>query len=152
MSEVGEPASITLRLPPAAAWWPLAGETAGYAAARAGLSAATSARLRLALREACANACSHGRLAELGAPLVIRCDLLPGGALRVAVADQGPGFNPDAVPRPSLDAPLEKRRLGGLGVHLMRHLVDRLEVVAVEGGHEVWLCVDARGEEGEAAQ
>jgi anti-sigma regulatory factor (Ser/Thr protein kinase) len=31
------------------------------------------------------------------------------------------------VPTPSLDAPLGERQVGGLGLHLVRSLMDRLE-------------------------
>jgi serine/threonine-protein kinase RsbW len=38
--------------------------------------------------------------------------------------DQGNAFDPLAQPPPDLDVPLEKRRLGGLGLTLVHALVD----------------------------
>jgi serine/threonine-protein kinase RsbW len=43
------------------------------------------------------------------------------------ITDSGRAFDPFSVPPPDLDAPLEEREIGGLGVHLVRSLMDRLE-------------------------
>ena len=43
------------------------------------------------------------------------------------VSDSGRAFDPLAVPAPNLDAPLAERTLGGLGIHLVRSLMDGVE-------------------------
>lgn len=43
--------------------------------------------------------------------------------------DEGPPFDPLAQPPPDLDAPLEQRTAGGLGLTLMRALVDEARYV-----------------------
>ena len=49
------------------------------------------------------------------------------GELVAQVSDAGRPFNPLEVPPPNLDAPIEERRIGGLGLHIVREMMDRLE-------------------------
>jgi serine/threonine-protein kinase RsbW len=44
----------------------------------------------------------------------------------VRLRDRGPAFDPTHVPDPDLSLPLEERRIGGLGIHLMRHFSDSM--------------------------
>lgn len=47
--------------------------------------------------------------------------------LTIEIVDEGPPFNPlEDAPEPDLDASLEARQVGGLGVHLVRSLMDEL--------------------------
>jgi anti-sigma regulatory factor (Ser/Thr protein kinase) len=41
----------------------------------------------------------------------------------VEFSDQGREFDPASAPPPDLDSPLESRRVGGLGVHLVGQLM-----------------------------
>lgn len=50
-----------------------------------------------------------------------------GGELRVCVEDDGRPFNPLEQPEPDLTLPAEARPVGGLGLHLLRRLFDRIE-------------------------
>lgn len=47
--------------------------------------------------------------------------------LEIAIRDRGRPFNPDDVPEPDLISPLEQRRTGGLGLYLMRKLMDQVD-------------------------
>jgi serine/threonine-protein kinase RsbW len=47
--------------------------------------------------------------------------------LTVQIADAGQSFNPLASPEPKLDASLEEREIGGLGIYLTRKVMDRIE-------------------------
>ncbi len=42
------------------------------------------------------------------------------------IVDQGQPFDPTAHPAPDITLPVEKRPIGGLGIHLMRNLVTSL--------------------------
>ena len=46
--------------------------------------------------------------------------------LVASVADEAKPFDPLQVAAPDLSAPLEQRQLGGLGIHLVRSLMDRV--------------------------
>ena len=47
--------------------------------------------------------------------------------LTTEVTDPGRAFNPLDVAAPDLTAPLAERSLGGLGIHLVRSLMDSVE-------------------------
>jgi len=42
----------------------------------------------------------------------------------VTIKDEGKPFDLSSVPPPDLDTDLDKRRIGGLGIYLMRKLMD----------------------------
>lgn len=113
-------------------------------ARRCGFAEREVARIRLATDEAFTNAVAHS--GEVGAEVRVSCCAL-GTALRVSVHDRGPWFSLADVEAPDLEAPLEKRRIGGLGVHLMRSLMDEVEVVAEAGGKAVVMVKHLGGEE-----
>ena len=57
--------------------------------------------------------------------LVIHIEL--GGKKLVRVEDDGRAFNPLDAPAPDLRSGIDERPIGGLGVHLVRSLMDSLE-------------------------
>lgn len=58
------------------------------------------------------------------------------GSFVVQLRDHSPPFNSNEVPDPDLNTSLEKRQEGGLGIFLMRRLMDRVEF-AREGDENV---------------
>ena len=46
--------------------------------------------------------------------------------IEVEVVDDGRPFDPTALPRPDLNAPLRDRPLGGLGMHFVRNLMSEV--------------------------
>jgi serine/threonine-protein kinase RsbW len=52
---------------------------------------------------------------------------LTGSMLVVTIADDGPAVDPLALPTPDVGAPLQDRRPGGLGIHLVKQLMHRVE-------------------------
>ena len=68
--------------------------------------------------------------------------------LEVRIADRAKPFDPTTAPEPDLSLPLERRPLGGMGVHLMREFADELRYAPRRGGgNEVTLVkrLPARG-------
>jgi anti-sigma regulatory factor (Ser/Thr protein kinase) len=55
------------------------------------------------------------------------------GDIIASVADRGAPFNPLLAPEPDLAAGLEQRDVGGLGIHLVRRLVNSMEYERREG-------------------
>jgi serine/threonine-protein kinase RsbW len=51
------------------------------------------------------------------------------GQIEAAVEDDGKPFNPLELPPPDLNATLAQRDLGGLGIHLVRSLMDEVSYV-----------------------
>jgi len=93
------------------------------------------ADLEIALREALANAMIHGNALERGKRVFLRCYAGPGPAVLIVVRDEGPGFDPRAVPDPREADRLHLRN--GRGLLLMRELMDHVE--HRKGGREVLL-------------
>jgi serine/threonine-protein kinase RsbW len=107
------------------------------AAARAGLGAGEAFELKLALEEAFTNVVRHGYGAEPG-PVEIQVSA-EGGELTVQLEDRAPHFDPTSMPPPALDAPLEYRMPGGLGIHLIRQSVDEWRHEALPDGNRLTL-------------
>jgi serine/threonine-protein kinase RsbW len=55
----------------------------------------------------------------------------------VAVTDRAPLFDPRSAPAFDPTVPLERRRLGGMGIHLMRELMDQVDHRPAAGGGNV---------------
>lgn len=91
---------------------------------------------RLALDELGANLLMHGRGSD--SILRVECRVTP-GELLVQVDDDGPPFNPLDAAAPDLGGPLERRVIGGLGIHLLRQLSDCFEYERVGGRNRVTL-------------
>ncbi|MBA3699519.1 MAG: response regulator [Planctomycetes bacterium] len=91
-----------------------------------------ASEVRLALEELGRNAIEWGNHNDRSKKVRFGCRILPGKII-VYIEDEGDGFDPNHVPDPSVDpiAHLEQRkaagkRLGGYGIHLIKHLMDKL--------------------------
>lgn len=81
--------------------------------------------MRLALEEAIVNAFKHGHK-NLPPEATVRLTFqVDDSTAQIDVIDQGPGFNPDEVPDPTLDENLDKP--SGRGLLLMRAYMSSLE-------------------------
>lgn len=78
--------------------------------------------VNLALDELVTNVILYGFDTPQGRRVTVRI-ATGGGELVASVLDDGKAFNPLEVKPPDLDAPLEQRDLGGLGIHLVRSLM-----------------------------
>lgn len=57
--------------------------------------------------------------------ILIRFECAP-NEVRIEVEDDGQEFNPLSRPPVDVKCPLENRSIGGLGIHMMRHLMDQV--------------------------
>jgi serine/threonine-protein kinase RsbW len=93
-------------------------------AAEAGAPAEKVARLDLAIEEWATNVCRYAYRGENGSVWVaVRRD---GDAIFVELSDEGSPFDPTAAAEPDVSMPLSERSPGGLGLLLMRRMVDEL--------------------------
>jgi anti-sigma regulatory factor (Ser/Thr protein kinase) len=92
----------------------------------------------LALEELFVNIATHG--AAPGREPAVEVSLaLDDGEVALCLEDDGPAFDPLAAPMPDLDAALEDRPIGGLGIHLLREMMDELEYARLEGRNRLTL-------------
>ena len=59
--------------------------------------------------------------------------------LKLTVIDDGHLFNPLELTPPDINLPVEARPIGGLGIHLLRKMSDRMEYVRVEAKNHLTL-------------
>jgi serine/threonine-protein kinase RsbW len=89
----------------------------------ADLPRAGAVAFELALEEVFMNVVMHG--SPTNRPLQVEVSLaIVDGELTLTVEDDGPPFDPLSLAAPDITANLEERRIGGLGVFLIRKLMD----------------------------
>lgn len=93
------------------------------AATDMGMDADSVYALQLAVDEACTNIIDYAYQRRSGQPMAIECREEHGKCI-VVIRDRGRPFDPCCVPQPSVSGPISKRKIGGLGIYLMRKLMD----------------------------
>jgi serine/threonine-protein kinase RsbW len=93
---------------------------------RHGLATRVVHDLTLALEEVLSNVIKHGYPEGGDHEISLRVRVEP-GQVRAEIEDDGRPFNPLKAPEPDTTKPLEERAVGGLGIHLVRKLMDALE-------------------------
>ena len=79
--------------------------------------------LNVALDEIVANVISHGYTDTAEHAIVVEVTVAD-GAVAIEVTDDGIAFDPLAAPAPDLRGSLRERRIGGVGIHFLKHLTD----------------------------
>jgi len=99
-----------------------------------GASPASFDDLRIAVDEAVTNILTHG----YDGPGDVELDLLAEGSdLVVRLRDWAPSFDPRLAPQADLRPPGERDEPGGLGVYLMKSLMDEIVHRSLESGNEL---------------
>ena len=110
------------------------GERLGEFAAVHQLAPSVLYDLNLALEEAVTNIISHGYSDHREHEILVRIRVESGEVI-AEVKDDAPAFNPLTVPDADVTTPLDERTAGGLGIHLMRKLMDEIEYQRLEDGN-----------------
>ena len=96
------------------------------------LTPGLAARINLALEEAVTNvimyAYPEGTVGKMNLEAV-----RDGNDLRFTLTDRGKVFDPTAVPEADLTASVEDRPIGGLGIHLVRTIMDSVQYKRMDG-------------------
>ncbi|MDP9024331.1 MAG: ATP-binding protein [Candidatus Eremiobacteraeota bacterium] len=124
---------VELRIPCKAEWVALARLSVAAVASRLHFSIDEIEDIKLAVAEACTNAIQHARGSS---HIEIKCEALPEG-LRINVRDYGRGTRAETIRSRNI----EEERVGGLGVFLIRSLMDDVtyDVHPENGTHLVML-------------
>ncbi|MBB5033920.1 anti-sigma factor antagonist [Prosthecobacter vanneervenii] len=91
---------------------------------RMSIGATDVSALHLALEEIVTNVITHGYQGNATRSLSVQIEALAADRIRASVTDAAPAYNPLARPEVNTSLPLEARPVGGLGVHLVRKLMD----------------------------
>jgi len=95
------------------------------AAEDAGLDEHAAYAVQVAVDEACTNIIEHGYGGEGQGDVECTCRIDEEG-LTVVVRDQGCSFDPNGAPPPDLDTEIGDRKNSGLGIYLMKQLMDEV--------------------------
>jgi serine/threonine-protein kinase RsbW len=106
-----------------------------------GLSVARLDDLKIAVTEACSNAIEAHEAILADGPVVVRC-VIDDHQVTVDIVDRGRGFDPDRVETlPAATDPRRLRHESGLGIPLMRTLIDEVAFTPDADGTRVSLTV-----------
>ncbi len=100
-------------------------EFVSSAASQAGFDKKDIAKLELAVDEACANVIEHAYGHDVSKEVVVRATLAD-DALSIDIEDTGDGFDPQTINQEKLEKLISDRKTGGLGMRLMKSLMDEV--------------------------
>jgi serine/threonine-protein kinase RsbW len=100
--------------------------------------------IQLAADEAASNIIEHAYQGIPNGELEIRCGV-KGDTLTVVLRDRGRPFDPGKVRPPDIKADLAQRQIGGLGIYLMRRLMDDVRYEQLDGDHNQLTLIKRRG-------
>ncbi len=101
-------------------------EFVGNIARQGGFSDKDVYNIQLATDEAASNIIEHAYQNMPDKVLDLSCGI-KGDVITITLIDYGESFDPSEVPVPDLKADLSDRKIGGLGIFLMRKLMDEID-------------------------
>ena len=100
--------------------------------------------LQLAADEAASNIIEHAYEGDTDGEIDVACDMSC-DTLTIVMRDAGRTFNPSNVKLPNLKADLSERQIGGLGLYLMRKLMDEVHYISNPKTGNVLTMIKRRG-------
>jgi anti-sigma regulatory factor (Ser/Thr protein kinase) len=94
--------------------------------------------VRLALEEVVSNIINYGFEDNYEHQISIEMNL-QGETLTMKIKDDGKPFNPLEVKSTNLDKPFDEREIGGMGIHIVRKLMDKILYKREEGNNVLQL-------------
>jgi serine/threonine-protein kinase RsbW len=107
-----------------------------FISARAGeerVPAAVIESLIVAVDEAATNIIKHAYHSRSGKQIQIEFEVKDGECI-IGLTDCGDSFDPSLVPEPDMKEYLDQRKVGGLGLFLIRTLMDSMEYASLPDG------------------
>jgi len=101
-------------------------------ASQSGIDKNVIEKIVLAVDEASTNIIKHAYNYDASTEFVVRV-LISKEEFKVLLTDHGKSFDPNQIADPDMPTYLKQRRVGGLGLHLMRHLMDKVEYHQLAG-------------------
>ncbi len=104
-------------------------EFVGAVARAGGFSEREIYNIQLAADEAASNIIEHAYQGIRGGSIEVSCEV-KNGVMTIILVDHGKPFDPSEIPAPDLTSDLSERKIGGLGLYLMRKLMDEVHYQA----------------------
>ena len=101
-------------------------------AAEAGVTPDVLENIILAVDEACTNIIKHAYKSFPEGELIIKTKSTLSRFV-ISITDYGNTFEPDTIPEPDLQKYYRQKRVGGLGMYLMKTLMDDVKYVSIPG-------------------
>jgi len=119
-------------------------EFVGEVARQVGFSEKEVYSIQLAADEASTNIIEHAYAGVENGRIEIDCNIT-GDDLKIVIRDNGKSFDPSSVPEPNVKADLTERKIGGLGMYLMRKLMDDVSYVSSPEGGNILTMIKRKG-------
>jgi len=95
-------------------------------ATKSGFSIEDANKIELAVDEACSNVVKHAYRGEEKETIEIDVNVQEDRII-VKVKDKGKGFNPQSIQPPDMVEYLKQYKMGGLGIHIIKSLMDEID-------------------------
>jgi serine/threonine-protein kinase RsbW len=92
---------------------------------RAGFTTGEKVKLALAVDEACANVMEHAYGSDGTCEVTVKATI-DSDAVQIRIVDTGRGFDPTTVTEMDLESMIQQRKSGGLGMRLIKSLMDEV--------------------------
>ncbi|MCX6174444.1 MAG: ATP-binding protein [Ignavibacteriales bacterium] len=102
------------------------------AANHCGFSEDTTGKIILAVDEACTNIIKHAYKNSPEGNIIIKIKFSD-PKFSVSITDEGSHFDPNTVPEPNLREYYKEKRVGGLGMFLIKKLMDEVNYSTLSG-------------------
>lgn len=99
---------------------------------RAGMEPGDVAKLELAVDEGCANVIEHAYSRDTTKEVSVRASF-DEHAIHIVIIDTGMGFDPASIEQEALENLVAARKSGGLGMRLIKSLMDEVHYEIVPG-------------------
>jgi len=106
-----------------------------------GVEASVTYIVQLAVEELVLNVIKHGSHGQADRNISLSIDLNDARHAMLEVVDDGDAFDPRVVAEPDFEGMLQGKRVGGLGVHLVKSLVASLDYQRVDNRNRVSLRI-----------
>ena len=98
--------------------------------------------INLTIEEMVTNILKYGYDDAAVHQILLRLEIHP-RMVQLVLEDDGHEFNPLRAPEPDVDQPAEDRLPGGLGIHLIRKLVQKMDYQRLEGRNRLSVSIQA---------
>ena len=98
----------------------------------AGITAEIIDNIILAVDEACTNIIKHAYKSLQDGEIIVKLEYSD-KKFTVIIKDYGAPFSPETIPDPDLQTYYRQHRVGGLGMYLMKSLMDEVKYISIPG-------------------